>query len=108
VPAAPADRAAGSLANALNPQSEPDLTGRSSLGLVASSNKKILGEPMLANWRFAVTAAIFCTAVLVTCIETNAQSIPKEMAARVEIYAIPSLTISDQQFLSGNANAPAY
>src|ERR1700704_1158844 len=59
---------------------------------------------MLTDGRFAVTAAIFCTAVLVTCIETNAQSIPKEIAARVEIYAIPSLTISDQQFLTGDAN----
>ena len=29
---------------------------------------------------------------------------PKEVAARVEIYAIPSLTISDQQFLTGDAN----
>src|SRR6195952_3288648 len=57
---------------------------------------------MQADWRVAVTAAIFCTGVWLTCIETNAQSIPKEMAARVEIYAIPSLTISDQQFLSGD------
>src|SRR6266705_2448912 len=59
---------------------------------------------MITDWRFAVTAATFCTAVLLTCIETSAQSIPKEMAARVEIYAIPSLTISDQQFLSGDSN----
>jgi len=59
---------------------------------------------MLTDWRFAVTAAIFCTGTLLTCIETSAQSIPKEMAARVEIYAIPSLTISDQQFLTGDAN----
>ena len=59
---------------------------------------------MLTDWRFAVTAAFFCTAVLVTCIETNAQSIPKEIASRVEIYAIPSLTISDQQFLTGDSN----
>src|SRR4029078_3371372 len=56
------------------------------------------------DWRFAVTAAIFCTAVLVTCIETNAQSIPKEIASRVEIYAIPSLTFSAQQFLTGDTN----
>ena len=34
----------------------------------------------------------------------NAQSIPKEVAARTEIYAIPSLTISDQQFLTGDTN----
>src|SRR5437899_9269924 len=59
---------------------------------------------MLTDWRFVVTAATFCTAILLTCIETRAQSIPKEMAARVEIYAIPSLTISDQQFLTGDAN----
>jgi dienelactone hydrolase len=59
---------------------------------------------MLTDWRFAVTAAIFCTGTLLTCIETSAQSIPKEMAARVEIYAIPSLTISDQQFLTGDSN----
>jgi dienelactone hydrolase len=59
---------------------------------------------MLTDWRFAVTAAIFCTGVLLTCIETNAQSIPKEIASRTELYAIPSLTISDQQFLTGDAN----
>jgi dienelactone hydrolase len=59
---------------------------------------------MPTDWRFAVTAAIFCTGVLLTCIETNAQSVPKEIASRVEIYAIPSLTISDQQFLTGDAN----
>jgi dienelactone hydrolase len=59
---------------------------------------------MLKDWRIAVTAAIFCTGILLSCIETSAQSIPKEMAARVEIYAIPSLTISDQQFLTGDSN----
>src|SRR5690348_13341582 len=59
---------------------------------------------MLSDWRFAVTAAIFCVGVLVTCIETNAQSVPKEVASRIEIYAIPSVTISDQQFLTGDAS----
>jgi dienelactone hydrolase len=59
---------------------------------------------MLTDWRVAATAAIFCTGVLLTCIETNAQSMPKEIASRVEIYAIPSLTISDQQFLTGDTN----
>ena len=63
---------------------------------------------MLTDWRVAVTAAIFCTGVLLTCIETNAQSIPKEIASRVEIYAIPSLTLSDQQFLTGDASGTAY
>jgi len=59
---------------------------------------------MLTDWRAAVAAAIFCTGVLLSCIETNAQSVPREIATRVEIYAIPSLTISDQQFLTGDAN----
>ena len=59
---------------------------------------------MLRDWRLAVTAAIFCTGVLLACIETNAQPVPREIASRTEIYAIPSLTISDQQFLSGDAN----
>src|SRR5258705_8183754 len=31
----------------------------------------------------------------------------KEIAARVELHAIPSLTLSDQQFLSGDANGKA-
>lgn len=53
----------------------------------------------------AVTAAwILCTGILLAAIESSAQPIPKELAARVEIYAIPSLTISDQQFLTGDAN----
>ena len=59
---------------------------------------------MLTDWRVAVTALIFCCAVFLTCIETSAQPIPKEIASRTEIYAIPSLTISDQQFLTGDSN----
>ena len=59
---------------------------------------------MLTDWRVAAAAAVFCTGLLFTCIETSAQSMPKDIAARTEIYAIPSLTISDQQFLTGDAN----
>src|SRR6201991_2792598 len=59
---------------------------------------------MLMDWRVTAAAAIFCTGLLITCIETNAQSMPKDVAARTEIYAIPSLTISDQQFLTGDTN----
>ena len=54
---------------------------------------------MRAGWRVAIAAWTFCTVVLLAGIETNAQSMPKDVASRVEIYAIPSLTISDQQFL---------
>src|SRR5258707_1396590 len=59
---------------------------------------------MLRDWRFVLTAAIFFTGILLSCLETNAQSIARDVAARTEIYAIPSLTISDQQFLTGDAN----
>ncbi|MGY4571078.1 carboxymethylenebutenolidase [Bradyrhizobium pachyrhizi] len=62
---------------------------------------------MLTDWRLAATAILFCCAVLFTCIETSAQQIPKEIAARTEIYGIPSLTISDQQFLNGDSNGKA-
>ncbi|HEY5130681.1 MAG TPA: dienelactone hydrolase family protein [Bradyrhizobium sp.] len=54
--------------------------------------------------RTAIGAWIICTGILLAGIETNAQSMPKEIAARVELYAIPSLTLSDQQFLTGDAN----
>ena len=59
---------------------------------------------MRTGVRAAITAWIFCTAIWLAGVETNAQSMPKDVAARVELYAIPSLTISDQQFLSGDAN----
>jgi len=62
---------------------------------------------MLANWRVIAAAVVFCAGLLITCIETSAQSMPKDVAARTEIYAIPSLTISDQQFLAGDSNGKA-
>jgi dienelactone hydrolase len=52
----------------------------------------------------AIAAWIFCIGIWLAGVETNAQSMPKDVAARVEIHAIPSLTISDQQFLTGDAN----
>lgn len=60
---------------------------------------------MRVDWRVAAAAAVFCNVVLLTSIETGAQAIPKEIAARVEMHAIPSLTLSDGQFLTGDANA---
>jgi dienelactone hydrolase len=59
---------------------------------------------MRTGVRAAITAWIFCTAIWLAGVEANAQSMPRDVAARVELYAIPSLTISDQQFLSGDAN----
>jgi dienelactone hydrolase len=59
---------------------------------------------MQVGMRTAMAAWIICTGILLAVIQTNAQSIPKEVAGRVELYAIPSLTVSDQQFLNGDAN----
>ncbi len=59
---------------------------------------------MRTGMRAAVAAWVICTGVLLAGIETSAQSMPKEAAARVELYAIPSLTLSDQQFLTGDAS----
>ena len=59
---------------------------------------------MLIDGRAAAAAAVFCTGVLLTCIETQAQAIPKEVAARVEMHTIPSLTLPDRQFLAGDVN----
>lgn len=62
---------------------------------------------MRSGMRAAIAAWTICTGIWLTGIETNAQPIPKEVAARVELYAIPSLTLSDQQFLTGDANGKA-
>src|SRR5882757_11213494 len=63
-----------------------------------------MGRTMSKGMRAVTAAWVFCSCILWAATETNAQSMPKEVASRVEIYAIPSLTISDQQFLTGDAN----
>jgi dienelactone hydrolase len=72
--------------------------------LPPSAQQQQSGEAMRMGLRAAGAAWIVCTGILLAGIETNAQSMPKEVASRVELYAIPSLTISDQQFLTGDAN----
>jgi len=42
--------------------------------------------------------------LLVIPLTAIAQSIPKDAAARVELYPIPTLTLSDQQFLTGSVD----
>jgi len=39
-----------------------------------------------------------------TCGSAHAQGITKDVPARIEMYPIPSLTLSDRQFLSGDDN----
>ncbi|MES1150080.1 MAG: acetylxylan esterase, partial [Bradyrhizobium guangdongense] len=60
---------------------------------------------MLTAPRVVVALIALVVSTLLIGIETQAQSLPKEVATRTEIYAIPSLTLSDQQFLSGYAAA---
>src|SRR5215203_7410219 len=62
---------------------------------------------MRAGMRAVTAALILCASILPASVDANAQSMPKDVASRVEIYAIPSLTISDQQFLIGDANGKA-
>jgi dienelactone hydrolase len=52
---------------------------------------------------FRIAAAIIAFCVSTTL--AGAQSLPKDAPARTEIFPIPSLTLSDQQFLSGDAAA---
>jgi dienelactone hydrolase len=51
-----------------------------------------------------IAAALLCGATLLSASPVPAQTNLKEIAARVELHAFPSLTLSDQQFLSGDAN----
>jgi dienelactone hydrolase len=55
----------------------------------------------LRTW---VAAGIICAGLGLAAVAANAQSLPKDAAARVELYAIPTLTLSDKQFLNGDAN----
>jgi dienelactone hydrolase len=59
---------------------------------------------MRPTMRAGIAAALLCGAALPSVSPARAQANPKEIAARVELHAFPSLTLSDQQFLSGDAN----
>ena len=52
---------------------------------------------MRLTMRAAAAALLLCGATLPSTAQTN----PKEIAAKVELHGFPSLTLSDQQFLSG-------
>ena len=54
-----------------------------------------------------VFVAAFAACALVTSFagaQPARDEATKEIAARVELHAIPSLTLSDEQFLAGDAN----
>lgn len=56
--------------------------------------------------RTMAAVGIACAGLGLT-IGASAQSPPKDAASRVELYPIPTLTLSDKQFLSGDANGSA-
>ena len=56
---------------------------------------------MPTAFRVVATLIALCASTVLA----NAQALPKEVATRAEIYPIPSLTLSDQQFLSGDVAA---
>jgi dienelactone hydrolase len=59
---------------------------------------------MRVSVRAAVAAVVLCGAGLLSVSPSPAQINPKEIAARVELHAFPSLTLSDQQFLNGDTS----
>ena len=59
---------------------------------------------MQGGMRAVMAAWVVCSGILLAIIAATAQSMPKDVATRVELYAIPTLTLSDQQFLTGDAN----
>ena len=56
--------------------------------------------------RALVSAILVAFAVMPMAVHAEDSAI-KQIAARVELHAIPSLTLSDQQFLAGDANGKA-
>jgi dienelactone hydrolase len=54
--------------------------------------------------RTTLAAALLCGTSLLSVSPSGAQTNPKEVAARVELHSIPSLTLPDQQFLSGDSS----
>jgi dienelactone hydrolase len=58
---------------------------------------------MRLTMRAVMAIALLYGAALPCASPSSAQTNPKEAAARVELHAFPSLTLSDQQFLNGDA-----
>lgn len=53
------------------------------------------------RWRRATTAVLAILGITITG-AAHAQGITKDLPARIEMYPIPSLTLSDRQFLAGD------
>jgi dienelactone hydrolase len=58
---------------------------------------------MRRTLRTALAATLACGGMALGMCGASAQSLPKDAAARVELYPIPTLTLSDRQFLTGSS-----
>jgi len=72
------------------------LAGRASLSQTQASHR--------ADRRAHRVMAAVAVLIGFTCGSAHAQGITKDVPARIEMYPIPSLTLSDRQFLSGDDN----
>ena len=54
--------------------------------------------------QITIAAGIILSSAALAVSGVNAQFLPKDAAARVELYPIPTLTLSDRQFLTGSAD----
>ena len=52
--------------------------------------------------QITIAAGILLSSAALSVSGVSAQSLPKDAAARVELYPIPTLNLSDQQFLTGS------
>jgi len=57
---------------------------------------------MRGAMRTWMTAGMVAGSLALSAFDLGAQPLPKDAAARVELYPIPTLTLSDQQFLTGS------
>ena len=59
---------------------------------------------MVKAMRTWIAAGIAVGGLALAAFEASAQSLSREVASRVELYAIQTLTLSDKQFLNGDAD----
>jgi dienelactone hydrolase len=66
--------------------------------------KNNIGEAVVGALRTWIVAGIVGGGLALAAVSASAQSLPKDAAARVELHPIQTLTLSDQQFLNGEAD----
>jgi dienelactone hydrolase len=62
----------------------------------------LLSRPIARRTARPAAAVLAMVGLPFIAVPAGAQPVPKDVAARVELYPIPSLTLSDRQFLTGS------